>query len=509
MSYQEPRRLRRAVLRASTLVGVLLAPAIAAAQEAPAPTPLPSAPPTATLLPKTPSDVDDKLAKQQAQIDTLVARAKTQDAQLAALQDQSAASEDNSTGPLRSLSFWGFSDLTFGGMHYDNAAALYKIQTPAQPTFFSSGINLYVKSEMTRTLSALVEAQLTYTPNGFVSNWPQQVMVGSTTIATSGSNNRVNTSVQEPYSQLSYPLDGIYIQRAYLEWKPKDWFGVRAGQFLTPFGIWNEDHGSPVLIGIGYPQFMQYNIVPVQQLGLEAFGSIPFGDDLHAEYALTVANSDGPQYDYKDLSSMKAFGARLKMVYSHDSFSFRLGGYAYYSQYMNSTENIVVHLTPKLALDPSYNPEFGSSTTVNEAYHESIFTADAEMRWKKLRVLAEYAHQTVIYTAPEQIGTAESLLKAPYGVTLYDPSHYGYGGYVMAAYEIPIGSVSLTPYAGADFVVPSTSQTIRNNHQYRAGLNFKPSPYVTLKVEGARWIADTSALGSNADSIMSQVAFSF
>jgi hypothetical protein len=515
MNSQEPRRLRRVVLRVSALAGVLLAPALAAAQEAPntAPPAADAAPksaePAPSLLPKAPSDVAEKLDKQQAQIDALLARAKAQDAQISTLQDQGAASDENATGPLRSLSFWGFSDLTFGGMHYDNANALYKIQTPYIPTFFSSGINLYVKSEMTRTLSALVEAQLTYSPNGFVSNWPQQVMVGSTTIATQGNNNRINTSVQEPYSQLNYQLDGLYIQRAYLEWKPKDWFAVRVGQFLTPFGIWNEDHGSPVLIGIGYPQFMQYNIIPVQQLGVEAFGTIPFGDDFHAEYALTVANSDGPQYDYKDLSSMKALGARLKLVYSHDSFSFRLGGYAYYSHYVDSTENIVVHLTPKLTLDPAYNPEFASSTTVNEAYDESIFTADAEMRLGKLRVLAEYVHQTVIYTAPEQVGAAQSLLKAPYGVTLYDPSHYGYGGYVMAAYEIPFHGVSLTPYAGADFVVPSTTQTVRNNHQYRAGLNFKPSPYVTLKAEVARWISDTPAVGSDATSFMSQVAFSF
>jgi hypothetical protein len=220
MNSQEPRRLRRVVLRVSALAGVLLAPALAAAQEAPTTAPPAadaapkSAEPAPSLLPKAPSDVAEKLDKQQAQIDALLARAKAQDAQISTLQDQGAASDENATGPLRSLSFWGFSDLTFGGMHYDNANALYKIQTPYIPTFFSSGINLYVKSEMTRTLSALVEAQLTYSPNGFVSNWPQQVMVGSTTIATQGNNNRINTSVQEPYSQLNYQLDGLYIQRA-------------------------------------------------------------------------------------------------------------------------------------------------------------------------------------------------------------------------------------------------------------------------------------------------------
>jgi hypothetical protein len=517
MNSQEPRRLRRVVLRASTLASVLLAPAIAFAQtNAPATSVAPAAPaaaPTAALIPTAPNDAADAFAKQQKQIDELLAHTKAQDAQITSLQETAASSTDDSaSAPTRLLSFWGFSDLTFGGMKYDNPNALYKIQTPYNATFFSSGINLYAKSEMTRTLSALVEAQLTYSPNGFVSNWPQKVMVGNTTIATQGSNNRISTTVQEPFSQLNYNLSGIFIQRSYMEWKPKDWFGVRVGKFLTPFGIWNEDHGSPVLIGIGYPQFMSYNIIPIQQLGVEAFGTIPITDDFHAEYALTVANSDGPNPDYKDLTDMKALGARLKLVYNHDDFTFRLGGYAYYSQYMDSTESITVHLTPKLTLDNSYNPAFGSATTVNESYDETLITGDAEMRWKKLRVLGEYAHQTIIYTSPETIGAAESLLKAPLNVTLYDPSHYGFGGYVMAAYEIPIhGAIemSVTPYAGFDFVTPSTSETVRSNHQYRAGINVKPSPYVTLKFEAARWISNTAAVGSNADSFMSQVAYSF
>jgi len=509
MKNQEPRRLRRIVLRASALASVLLAPAIAAAQA----TPAPDATAAAALVPTAPNDAADAVAKQQKQIDELLAHTRATDAQLAALQEQTAASTDDSaTAPTRLLSFWGFSDLTFGGMKYDNPNALYKVQTPYNATFFSSGINVYAKSEMTRTLSALIEAQLTYSPNGFTSDWPQTVKIGSTTIASQGSSNRISTTVQEPFSQNNYNLDGIFIPRAYLEWKPKDWFGVRVGKFLTPFGIWNEDHGSPVLIGIGYPQFMSYNIIPLQQMGVEVFGTIPITDELHAEYALTVANSDGPNPDYKDLTDMKALGARLKVVYSHDDFTFRLGGYAYYSQYMDSTEDITVHLTPQLTLDNSYNPAFGSSTTVNESYDETLLTADAEMRWKKLRVLAEYAHQTVIYTAPEKIGAAESLLKAPLNVTLYDPSHYAYGGYVMAAYEIPFhGAVdlSVTPYAGFDFVTPSTTETVRNNHQYRAGINVKPSPYVTLKFEVARWISNTAAVGSNADSIMSQVAYTF
>ena len=33
---------------------------------------------------------------------------------------------------------------------------------------------------------------------------------------------------------------------------------------------------------------------------------------------------------------MKALGARLKLVYNHDDVYFRIGGYAYYSQYVDT-----------------------------------------------------------------------------------------------------------------------------------------------------------------------------
>ena len=245
------------------------APPSAAASTPPAAadaTPAAPASPAAVAAP-TPPPIDDRLAKQQAQIDALVERSKEEDAQVAALKEQAASAADDSSSFNRLLSFWGFSDLSFGGIDFDNDHALYKVQTPSKLTFFSSGINLYAKSEMTRTLSALIETRLTYSPNGYASDWPAQINVGSTTIQSQGSLTRVDTTTRGPYSQLEYRQDGLLIERAYMEWKPADWFGVRVGRFLTPFGIWNEDHGSPVLIGVDYPQFMNFNIVPIWQLG--------------------------------------------------------------------------------------------------------------------------------------------------------------------------------------------------------------------------------------------------
>jgi hypothetical protein len=488
------------------------APAATPTTTAPAAAP-DATPATPVALSNTPS-LDEKLARQQAEIDALLAKSKEQEKAVTTLRQQASSAPDEA--PLKLLSFWGFSDLTFGGIHYDSPTALYKVATPSNATFYSTGINLYAKSEMTRTLSALVETMLTYTPNGATpsDNYASQAYVGSTLVQSGTGTPAANTTVHGPYSQLSYRQDGIVIERAYLEWKPADWFGVRAGRFLTPFGIWNEDHGSPVLIGVDYPQFMNFNLVPLQQLGLEAFGSVGLGDDVRMEYAVTFANSNGPSDEYKDLTDMKALGARLKLVYSHDDLYLRLGGYAYYNNYVDSSDAIVIHLTPKLTLDNSIASPGASETTINESSNEIIVTGDLDFRFKKFRLLGEFANQTVIYNTPPTLGSISQLLKGiPLSVNAYDASHYGYGGYVMAAYEVPFHTkpidFSVTPYVGYDYVIPSTTVLQNQTQQVRGGLNIKPSPYVTLKVEVARVMPTAAAVNSQGTAIFSQIAFSF
>ena len=506
----------------AALLGALLAPSGAWAQTTTATPPAGAStdaatpPPAAGLVTTTPAPAEpsvlDKLAKQQAEIDALTVKTKDQEKSVTALRQQAAAASDEA--PTKLLSFWGFSDLTFGGIFYGANDAAYKVASPYHSTFFSSGVNLYAKSEMTRTLSAMVEAQLTYTPNGFTDNYPTTVKIGSTTIQSMPGTPPPYTTVHGPYSQLDYRQDGIVIERAYLEWKPADWFGVRAGRFLTPFGIWNEDHGSPVLIGVDYPQFMNFDLVPLQQLGLEAFGNVGLGDDVRLEYAATFANSNGPSDEYKDLTDMKAVGARLKLVYSHDSLYFRLGGYGYYNQYVDTTDGFQVQLTPGLVLDNSVATPIGSSVQTNQSYDETIVTGDAEFRYQRFRLLGEFAHQTVIYNIPTQLGPVSQLLKGvPLNVNAYDPSHYGYGGYVMAAYEIPFQTklldFSVTPYAGYDYVIPSTTVQVESTTQVRGGLNVKPSPYVTLKVEVSRIVPEAKAVNSVGTGVFSQLAFSF
>ena len=455
---------------------------------------------------------DDKLAQQQARIEALEAKVKDHEEELASVRQQSV----ESSAPSRLLSFWGFSDLSFGGLDYDNPNAFYGVQSLTKPTFFTSGINLYAKSEMTQTLSALIETRLTFTPHGYSNSSAADIKFGDTFVGTVNELQRVDTSTRGPFSYLLYRQNGLLIERAYLEWKPKDWFGIRLGRFLTPFGIWTEDHGSPVLIGVEYPQFMNYNLVPIWQLGGVVFGSIPFGEDVRMEYAATVANSLGTRDEYKDDSSMKGIGARLKIIYNPEPLLIRVGSYSYYSEYRDVAEHTVVQVTADGRPDTAYKPPMGSFPILREASNNVIITADAEVRYKKLRLFGEFVRRTVLFEQPLELTGQEKFLKGivPSSTVAYAPNRHAYGVYAMVAYEIPVHigdtDIRVTPYAGYDLIMPSSelSSTITNT-QLRAGLNVKPSPFVTVKLEVSRLLPKSPILASEATGVISQVAYSF
>jgi hypothetical protein len=62
---------------------------------------------------------------------------------------------------------------------------------------------------------------------------------------------------------------------------------------------------------------------------------------------------------------------------------------------------------------------------------------------------------------------------------------------------------------GYDYVVPSTTALQSQTQQVRGGLNVKPSPYVTMKVELSRIVPEATVLNSAGTAAFGQLAFSF
>src|SRR5262249_44391055 len=90
---------------------------------------------------------------------------------------------------------------------------------------------------------------------------------------------------------------------------------LQAGQWLTPYGIWNVDHGSPVIIGVQQPYIVGAKLLPSTQVGVLAQGSFGVAEDTEVGYALGISNGRTDISAYQDLDANKAITARLSLTY--------------------------------------------------------------------------------------------------------------------------------------------------------------------------------------------------
>lgn len=114
---------------------------------------------------------------------------------------------------------------------------------PSANAFAVGNFNVYLSSNLGNNWRALAEVRFLYLPNGTTSVDPR-----------TGDATRTDTTVLD-YSGFEEPIrwGGIRIERTYVEHELSALFKVQAGQFLTPYGIWNVDHGSPTIVGIKKP----------------------------------------------------------------------------------------------------------------------------------------------------------------------------------------------------------------------------------------------------------------
>lgn len=493
-------------------------PAAATPAAAPEPT---TPPPEAAESPleKSVKALEARLGQRDKDFEELKGAAKSQAEELKAIKDQldAAAAEANTPSTEKLLSFWGFMDVSFGKAWSDNKNGLYRVATPVDSTFYMSGINLYAKSELTSSLSVMVETRLMFAPAGAEGNWDERATLGGNVVSSSELFQRQSVEVRDPISYQAFRQNGLMIERAHVDWRATDWLTIRAGRYLTPFGIWNEDHGSPVLLAAVTPNLINFGFLPIWQTGLQALGSRDLAEGLTLDYAATLSNGRSPADEYADVDANKAVGLRAKLTYQSEDMMFRLGGYGYFGSYSDRREATVVKLasTPNgLVLDPNASPSFGSEFTRTEAYDERVLTLDAQARFKGLRLFAEYARRQVQYDIAPVVGGQNKLLGGiPFEQDLHQAAYFGQAWFILVGYEFDLGeslaSVKITPYAGYDRLQPNSNVATTDMDQYRVGLNVKPSPFVTGKVELLRIDPKADALAGESWLLLNQLAVSF
>lgn len=418
------------------------------------------------------------------------------------------------------LSIYGFFDASFYNAFFEHDNSILQTQDAPKSTFVMSNINLYLKSEMTQSLEALIETRLSFAPLGHESNLPIDEYVydanGNRTLYSdlvdSTEYERVDTTIGSPISAETYRYGSIDVVRAYLDWKPRDWINFRVGRYLTPYGIWNEEHASTVLTGVYYPNLMNWNLVPASQMGIQLYGNQFLNDIMNLKYAFTVSNGRGPIDTVMDLDDNKAVGLRAQGIWNSDNWRLSIGGYGYYGKYSN------VSRRPELYLNSDFSPReidgssIGATVRTEQQYKEWIATADLSLELFGVKVFGEYVFRRVNQVKPKgQLSDYQFVQNGDIG-DRDEPSYISQSVYGILAYTLPldkaIAPVTITPYVGYDWVVPQDTYDWLKQRTVRYGLNVKPSPFVALKAEG---IIDYyhPRVGGRMNTITAQVAVSF
>jgi hypothetical protein len=345
------------------------------------------------------AQLESELAAQRAELEQLKAAGPSAEsgADLAALisqQEQSGVTETIEEPLLRA---YGFADVGLQRMWADPEIAGY-ISESDKTTFVLGNMNVYLDAQPSRDVRLLAEVRFGLSPNG-------AVLRPSGGLATGAA---VDTTVTDPSAAnsgfTSLRWAGVVPQRAHIDWTPSDAFNVRTGLFLTPYGIWNVDHGTPTRIMVSEPLFLSTQLIPNQLIGVEVYGTaqlLPWTIGYH----LHVSN--GRTLGQIDFSDSKAIGGRVYLSTRYP-YALKLG----ISGYVGDSENV---------------PAVPATRRITMASDEYAFSADLSLDIGKLRIRSEVVASWVIY----EDGKRPQL----FGLPMADAMRLG--TYLMLAYQLP------------------------------------------------------------------------
>jgi len=298
----------------------------------------------------------------------------------AAIIDASMASQvEEQVGDLKqgeaeqhqsAVNIYGFMDM--GLQRYITDNRLVKgLVASSETTFISGNSNLYFDARPRPNWRALLETRFSLHPNG-------NTIVGGLGPATKQDASIIDFTSASGRNIIR--LGSVIIERAVMEWQLDSRLVVQAGYFLTPWGIWNIDHGTPTLISLIMPSFLLNEAILRQQTGVNVYGHLTNNDWTFGYYAYVSNGRTTGQADYTD---GKAVGGRLTLA-RFGTVTTTLGT----SLFRGSTEN--EKRTLRLGaggLDIDIQPTY--------AFSESSIGADLSVDWKGLRVRTEGVARSV------------------------------------------------------------------------------------------------------------------
>ncbi len=408
-------------------------------------------------------ELDAREALEALKAEVAGLRERLDDAETAALATETVDASAAST-PLRVYGFMDFGlDKFFLSDPGDDGFALLR-NTDAS-TFVFGNLNVYLDARPLERLHALIELRFSLAPHG------EELSLGPPFGTSYERIDSIAFDFSSPSSQSQLRLGSIFIERALSEYKFAEYLTLQWGLFLTPFGIWNLDHGSPTLISLILPMFIAAQMVPTRLLGIHLYGSALFGR-FELGYAVHVSNGRTP-LDV-DLTEDKAAGARVFLARDSDGLRWALGASGYFGRYVDEEKQIAIR----------GDNVFDWVPTVD--YDEQVLGFDAALDVGDLRVRCEAVLRWIHYND----GKHERIFNYT-GGEAYLPNRLEWNAYALVAYRTPW---RLEPYAELElsersYILPRwagksrASENGLSTSMLSVGLNVEVTPYTLVKAQ--------------------------
>lgn len=449
-------------------------PALTPAAADPAPLPEAAAPAGEPA----PVDTTVPTPEEAAALDPMAAGETPIELSEAELAQLGLGTSEDASGLDTSLRFWGFADSAFTTLLGKKDSA-WRGVIGRHPTFFVGNINLYFAKNLSERIRTMAEIRFTYHPNG---------------VADQQSGVRTSTSNLDYASNTPVRWGGIVPQRVYVEATLHELILIRVGQFLTPYGIWNVDHGSPVIVPVQRPSMLNQLLFPESQTGIELFGRWRANGQNVLGYHLTLSNGFGPVSEYRDLDRNKAVGGRA--YWQFDKLGqLQVGGSAFYGRDTSSSE------VPGLV-----NGKFAFSERINA--QSDVLSLAGDVRWtlKGFLLQSEVISQQRKYTDGGRPGGMSALV----GQWVAPQDDITWGAYVLSGYRFEwLGIMPYGFFSNFRIRDPRTLSQVKTN-AISAGLNIRPIDAFVVKLEYALGLIGKNFLSTDdVHQFQAQVAWAF
>ena len=314
------------------------------------------------------------------------------------------------SGPsLSSLQLSGFADFSYVKYNFTRESGMEGMFGNGGAMWIGN-LNLYLDAQLSQRARSLIEVRFTYLPHGGYAVEPDE------NNPTKANVTRKSLAVPD-YTDLNRSINvgGVIIQRAWVEYRFAEYFTLRAGHFLTPYGIWNVDHGSPAIVGALRPFIIGQQLIPESQSGLEGYGVVHLGPSTQVGYHLTFSNGRvGTRAQYLAPNGKPGVGGRV-YVESNAFGDLRAGLSGYKGRYEDQSWSLDF-ITMKWNKD------------VTSRIDEWSMGADVHWDWNGVLLNAEYLSNSMSYKEGKPMRMD--------GVTPVDDERR-WGAYLVAGYRLP------------------------------------------------------------------------